>query len=218
MKVSLMFLIVALSATVALEAQPLFSLGLNLNWSKTETSDNTIYKPVTTGWNIYPRIGYMFKDVVALGITGGTGISKTTNLETDYSDLLVIKRNNWFVGPFVRLCTPDNGKVRFMIDCSMRYGKSSSVTLTDDNQLDPAQGYKLTGYYLEPAVSYEINGHTFLEVSIGNLRYTSTTDNATGTTSSGFYASLGLASISGRLMYTFGSSQTKHDEAQNKFK
>jgi len=218
MKAVLSLLVVAFYATVAVEAQPLFSFGLNYNWSNTKTSDNELFNPITHGGNLYPRIGFLFKDVIAVGVTGGAGISRTTNEETDYTAYLETNRKNWFIGPFVRFCTPDEGKLRFLLDCSMRIGETKVVTLTNGSQIDADQMTRYTGYYLEPGISYKVNNRTSIEMSIGNLRYTSTTDKNTGTISSGYYASLGLASITGRLMYTFGDKKTRDEEAYNKFK
>jgi hypothetical protein len=218
MKSFMLFVMVAVFATVGLKAQPIFSFGLNLNWSKTETSDQPIYNPVTVGGSLYPKAGYLIKNVIAVGIGGGVGISQTTYEETDYSDLTVYKRDNWFVSPFIRFYFSDSDKLRFLIDCSWRYGESKTAILVNDNQTDPAKTYKNTGYYLEPAISYEVNDHLSVEMSIGNLRYTSTTNNTTGVISSGFFASMGLETITGRLMYNFGQTKERPNVSPDKFK
>jgi hypothetical protein len=218
MKSIMLFVLVAVLATIGLKAQPIFNFGLNLNWAKTETSNQPLYNPVTVGAALYPRVGYLITDIIAVGVGGGSSISQTTYLETDITDLTVYKRNTWFVSPFVRFYFSDSNKLRFLIDCSMRYGKSKTATFINDSHTEPDKTYKNTGYYLEPAVSYEVNDHLSIEMSIGNLRYTSTTDNTTGVTSSGYYASMGLETITGRMMYTFGNKRTRKNESLDKFK
>ena len=209
---------VALVATTGLNAQPICSLGLNLNWSKTETSDQPIFNPVTVGGGLFPRAGYLIKDFVAVGIGGGYNISNTTYLETDYTELMVYKKNNWFVSPFIRLYFSDSKRFRFLVDFSMRYGESSSARYVNDSHTEADKIFRNIGYYIEPAFSYEVNDHMDVEMSIGNLRYVSATDNATGVESSGYYASMGLETITGRLMFKLGNKRTRRNESLDKFK
>jgi hypothetical protein len=217
MKSFLLFVTVATFATVGLKAQTIIGCGFNFNWSRTETSDQTIYSPVTVGGNLYPKLGYLIKDIVAVGIGGGGGISQTTYAETDYNDLTVYKRENWFVSPFIRLYSSGNDKLRFILDCSMRYGGNKTATYVAENHTDADKSYKLIGYYLEPALSYNISDNFSIEMSIGNLRYTSTTDNTTGVISSGYYVSMGLETITGRLMWSFGNKKSEQNESLDKF-
>ncbi len=218
MKLFIVFIVVAAFATVGLKAQPIMGCGFNFNWSSTEISDQPIHNPVTIGGNLYPKLGYLFKDIIAVGIGGGGGISQTTYAETDYTDLTVYKRESWFVSPFIRFYSSDNDKIRFILDCSMRYGGNSTATYVAENHTDADKSYKLQGYYLEPALSYTFSDNFSIEMSIGNLRYTSTTDNTTGVTSSGYYVSMGLETITGRLMWKLGNKKTQQNETLDKFK
>lgn len=218
MKSLLIFVMVAVVATAEMKAQPLFSLGLNLNWSQTESSDHPAIRPVTVGGGLFPRVGYQITDLIAVGVGGGESMSNTTYPETDFTDLIVYKRNIWFVSPFIRFYFSDSNKFRFMVDCSMRYGESKTAKFVNDNHTEADKINKNIGYYLEPALSYEVNDHLAVEMSICNLRYTSTTDNATGVISSGYYASMGLETITGRLMYKFGNNRTRKNESLDKFK
>ena len=217
MKSFMLFVMVAVAATVGLKGQSLFSFGLNLNWSRTETSDLPDYSAMTAGGGIYPKIGYLFNDVIAVGIGGG-GSLQSTSTESDNSDIIIFKRENWFVSPFIRFYFSDSNKLRFLIDCSMRYGENKTATTVDGDKIEADKTYKVTGYYLEPALSYKVSDYLSVEMSIGNLRYTSTTDNTTGAKSSGFYASMGLETITGRLMYIFGNKKDKKNETLDKFK
>ena len=88
----------------------------------------------------------------------------------------------------------------------------------DGDKIEADKSYKVTGYYLEPAISYEVNDYLSVEMSIGNLRYTSTTNNTTGVISSGFFASMGLETITGRLMYKFGQTKERPNISPDKFK
>jgi len=218
MKSFMLLIMVAVASTAGLKAQSIFSFGLNLNFSQTKTSDPPFYNPFTAGVGVYPKFGYLFKDIIAVGIGGGGNLSSTTNEETDNSDVTVFKRQNWFVSPFVRFYFSDSDKLRFLIDCSMRYGENKTSTFVAGDKTEADKTYKLTGYYLEPALSYKVSDYLSVEMSFGNLRYTSTTDNSTGVTSSGFYASMGLETITGRLMYIFGNKKEKKNETLDKFK
>ena len=88
MKSFMLFVMIAVFATVGLKAQPIFSFGLNLNWSNTETSDLPDYSAMTVGVGIYPKIGYLFNDIIAVGIGGG-GSLQTTSTDSDNSDVIL---------------------------------------------------------------------------------------------------------------------------------
>jgi hypothetical protein len=217
MKSLVVLFIVATFTTIGLKAQIIIGGGVNVNAYSSKSSDQSILKAVTLGINLYPRLGYLINNKFAFGVGYGWGTVHTTYEKTAYTEQTIYITNNWFISPFIRFYFAGTRKVSFILDCSMRYGGSISSTKVGDNDAQNTKNYLLNGFYIEPAVSYNFTKKFSIEMSIGNFRYTTAKEKTSEVTTSGYYYSLGLESITGRLIFKLGGKKTPKQTTLEKY-
>jgi hypothetical protein len=217
MKSLLTFFVLVISVSLSLEAQTIIGFGGNINTSTSTSSDQSIMKPISLGVNLYPRIGYLFNNKFSVGVGYGWGNSQTTYEKTAYTSQTIYKSNNWFISPFLRLYFAGNKKVSLIFDFSARYGGSTSSTKVGNNSAQNRKSYLLEGFYIEPALAYNVSDKFSLEMSIGNFRYSTTKEKTSEVTTSGYYYSLGLESITGRLIFKLGGKKAPKQTTLDKY-
>jgi hypothetical protein len=217
MKSLLTFFVVFFFATICSEAQTIFGFGGGVNISTSTSSDQSILKPVTLGMNVSPRLGYLINNKFAFGIGYGSGINQTTYEKTPNTSQTVYKTNNWYICPFVRFYFAGNRKVSFILDNSMRYGGSTSRTKVGNNDAQITKDYLVKGFYIEPVISYNVGEKFSVEMSIGNFRYTTSKEKTSEVTTSGYYYSLGLESLTGRLIFKLGGKKAPKETTLDKY-
>jgi hypothetical protein len=217
MKSIVTLFIVATFATIGLKAQIIIGGGVGVNTSSSKSSDQSLLKPVTLGINFYPRVGYLISNKFAFGVVYGWGTVQTTYEKTTYTEQTIYKTNNWFITPFIRFYFAGTRKVSFILDNSFRYGGNISSTKVGDNDAKNTKNNLVKGFYIEPVISYNISEKFSVEMSIGNFRYTTSKEKTSLVKTSGYYYSLSLENISGRLIFKFGNKKAEKQSTLDKY-
>jgi hypothetical protein len=211
------FLFVALIATSGLKAQALIGLGGGVYFSSRTSSDKSVKVPLVTGINFSPKVGAFIIDKLALGVGFEWGKTQYKYAKTDYAEQSITKVKSWSVAPFVRYYFADVNKFSFLLEGSISYGGSKTTTKVGDNDETDGKKYSLSGVYLVPAFSYNINNRVSLEMTMGNIRYSTSEDQTTEVKTSGFYLDLGFDNIIGRLIFKVGNNSKSQKTNLDKF-